>query len=118
MVERIVAKVAAGQEEKAGKELDLAAVRKALEPFEDAIDRLYEARSEQQRGYSRAVFAAQYSRDHKDYAEKKAAAEQLENAITKLAEEIRMRESFRKNLLECRQKVSDGGLISAPSQAA
>ena len=118
MVERIVAKVAARQEEKAGKELDLAAVRKALEPYEDAIDRLYEARSEQQRGYSRAVFAAQYARDHKDYAEKKAAAEQLESAISKLAEEIRMRESFRKNLLECRQRVSDAGLISAPSQAA
>ena len=118
MVERIVAKVAARQEEKAGKELDLVAVRKALEPYEDAIDRLYEARTEQQRGYSRTVFAAQYARDHKDYAEKKAAAEQLESAISKLAEEIRMRESFRKNLLECRQRVSDAGLISAPSQAA
>ena len=118
MVEKIVGRVAALQEEKAGRELCLSSVRKALEPHEDAIDRLYKARSEAQRLHTRSVFEALYAHDHKDYAEKKAQAEDLEHAISKLAEDIRMREEFRTNLLECRRRVSDAGLVGAKKEAA
>lgn len=111
MVSKITAKVALQQEEKAQLDVKLAKLQKELEPHEKRIDYLYEHRGEDKKWFSRSHFETRYAESHKDYAEMKAQETETNNRIVKLAEEIRMRTSFRDNLQECRRRVSDASLV-------
>lgn len=117
MVSSIEAKVAIAKEKLVGKEIRLESVLGALEPHVAEIDRLYDTRSEEDKDKSRVHFESTYSSTHKDYVTLKAHRDELSEQIAKLETDIRMRESFRGELLGCRKRVSDAGLVEAKKAA-
>ena len=50
-------------------------------------------------------------------ARMKEKAKQLDDEVYRLGSDIRMRSSFRDGLLECRQRVTDAGLLEARKAA-
>jgi len=111
MVRKITATVAREQEEKANLEVELAAIKKSLAPYEKAIDALYENRSYDNRFYSRSQYETNYANSHKDYEEMKIKEANTNKSIVKLADRIFLRSSFRDSLLECRARVVDASLL-------
>ena len=117
MVKEIGAKVRDLTELKAVKEAQLSAVHQEMEPHEKAIDGLYESRGEERKWWSRGSFESEYAEAHAEYARMKEKAKQLDDEVYRLGSDIRMRSSFRDGLLECRQRVTDAGLLEARKAA-
>ena len=117
MVREIDAKVRDLLELKAIKEAQLSAVRLEMEPHEKAIDGLYESRGEDRKWWSRGSFESEYAEVHAEYARMKEKAKRLDDEIYKLGSDIRMRSSFRDGLQECRQRVTDAGLLETKKAA-
>jgi len=118
MMAQIEEKVAILQEQKASKEVRLEAIKKALEPHEKEIDRIYAARPAEQKNWTRMAYASEYASKHKEYAINKGIADELGSTISRLSEDIRMRESFSRNLKECRGRVVSAGLLKDTTLAA
>ena len=117
MVEKLNTQLADLRERKRMKEAAQEELKAAIEPHSKAISALHESRSGERKDWSLWDFEKEYMVTHPEYKELCERKLALFREICDLTREVIARDEFHRTLMECRKRVENAGLVSAPIAA-